>query len=201
MNRVDDGGTASKWWPLIETHEYNFIHNAVQLYIVTHYPSIEKEVSTMTNTRIDLYCTVTHEVWEVKPNSLTSGIPAALLSLEKYFPNKTLDGKPTVIGRQGAFKGKFNISFGNTLYEVEYYTPCSGVVLYDFQIKEEHSKVIYKKPYKICDNATSFIPRNQFAEGMTTAVSLFGAVAFGLGLAGCMPGYSASRGQILNEFR
>ena len=73
--------------------DYGAFHRAVQEWIVAHNPNIKSEVVTSTG-RIDLYNTVTHEMYEVKPDK-PEAIAAGKLQLDRY-KEGTL---PTVYGK------------------------------------------------------------------------------------------------------
>ena len=208
---VDQDGNSSKWWPLIQAAQYGYFHILVQAEISKNCPCISTEVYTDNNKRMDLYCEDLHMVWEVKPDSKSSGIPAAKASLLKYVGNKAeicKHNKRVKYGYTGAFSGCFEASFGSQRYRVVYSTPRRGVVLYDFfPISEEETVREYfteKVSYRIPTPAVPYSTVGQYGDGGAYASSFLaaaGPAVVGAAAVGCAAALCGGRAQILNECR
>ena len=87
VTRIDEAGTDSIWWRLIEDYCFGFIHLAVQMHIVLHNPGIGMEKAVYNNEgkkcgRADIFDLEAGKVWELK--TVRTGAEAAALQVEKY---------------------------------------------------------------------------------------------------------------------
>ena len=130
------------WLEMIFNHDWGAVHRKVQNDIASKYVGIETEVSR-NGGRMDLYRESTNEVWEVKHGSNpVTGIISAYFSLFKY-----VDSSGPYFGENGSFSGCiYNVDLGDSFsyyYNIVYWTPVDGVVLYSFErgnLKETASK-------------------------------------------------------------
>lgn len=93
--------------------------------------------------RADLY-TDEGEIWEVKTK--TTGADVAATQLGKYLDSGNKIGKSgptTSAGTAGRFSDSFFLSCGKDWYEITYYTPQAGVVLYSTDKCSSRAKVPY----------------------------------------------------------
>ena len=134
VTRIDEAGTESIWWRLIEDYCFGFIHLAVQMHIVLHNPGIGMEKAVYNNEdkkcgRADIFNLKTGEVWELK--TVRTGAEAAALQVEKYCGNHLKDSdKKLTKGMSGRFLDYFYLQCGIDIYMVTYSTPQDGVILY-----------------------------------------------------------------------
>ena len=136
INRQDDEGDLWKWLPFKESGDWGFVHRAVQFHIVltNSHMHLGSEISTADGKRMDIYSYPTSEVWEVKPYSGGMGYATAAVSLSKYIGNY-YNTQLIVPGAANQFMGSFPLIYGEYSLQVEYFTPAPGVILYDFNIK------------------------------------------------------------------
>ncbi len=142
VNRKDDEGNIWKWLPFMESGDWGFVHTQVQLHIIglNGWRGISKEVYTDINTRMDLYSYPTGEVWEVKPYGNGSGQELAAIALENKYVGHYCGGQLIIKGAANAFTGSFSVAYKECTIDVTYWTPASGVVLYDFKTTKKQAQ-------------------------------------------------------------
>ena len=158
VNRIDEDGAYSDWFPFIISHDMGYLHRKVQQHIYINNPGLTLEKRTSTG-RLDIYREKDNCFWEVKSNTKTNGRGAALASILKY---TTIDSKQKnfneVFGDSGvptpgpaiffgSFLEPFSYSGMNYIYNVSYFSPCDGVVLYDIAL-------VKTVPQKVAERAT-----------------------------------------------
>ena len=142
VNRKDDGGNIWKWLPFMESGDWGFVHTQVQLHIIglNGWRGISKEVYTDINTRMDLYSYPTGEVWEVKPYGNGKGQELAAIAVENKYVGHYCGGQLIIKGAANAFTGSFSVAYKECTIDVTYWTPASGVVLYDFKTTKKQAQ-------------------------------------------------------------
>ena len=132
QNMYSKSGSSNSWYDwqeLIENHSWNYIHNAVEFDIFCKHVGLELE-KTISVGRMDIYRSLTKEVWDVKPSSYA------------YEPNRT-KGVAQVFRYATAIGGKVGGSYINGSffeienYEVEYSNMNNGLIVYTFKKKEK----------------------------------------------------------------
>ena len=143
INSVDDEGYSALsflWYILLSNMDFGFIHELVQLHIITNNPgrdlSAERWLTKPDGSlgRADIVEN-NREVWEIKHNNLQ----AAALQVNQYVGGKLKRGGQTVsLGRAGAFYGRFTFNLMGTTYSVNYSTPQPGVIIYQIEPNAEY---------------------------------------------------------------
>lgn len=131
-------------------HDMGAVHRFVQKDIEAKYKNIDTEVA-INGGRADIVNIETKEVWELKPDSVSSGASAALECLVKYIVTVIVNGEEVSYktGEAEAFTGEIiGADLGNAFnfyYNIRYHTPLPGVVLYDFdRDKSKHPSQTYE---------------------------------------------------------
>ena len=175
INRQDDEGDLWKWLPFKESGDWGFVHRAVQIHIVStnSHMQLDREVSTADGKRMDIYSYPTSEVWEVKPYSGGMGYATAAVSLSKYVGNY-YNTQLIVPGAANQFMGSFPLIYGEYSLQVEYFTPAPGVILYDFNIKNNAAAYSIPVEKALMVPIVPFTPR-------VKGCARFGGKAYGFG--------------------
>ena len=142
VNRKDDGGNIWKWLPFMESGDWGFVHTQVQLDILrwNKHRELGQEVETDIGTRMDIYSYLTGEVWEVKPYSNGKGWELATIALESKYVGHYCGTQQIIKGAANAFTGSFSVTYKECTIDVTYWTPASGVVLYDFKTTRKRAQ-------------------------------------------------------------
>ena len=141
VNRIDEDGAYSDWLPFVLSHDMGYAHRKVQQHIYDNNPGLELEKTIKTG-RLDIYRNKDNCFWEVKSNTKTNGRDAALASILNYTKVKNLNEVFGDLGMLtpgpaiffGSFTETFPYSGMNYTYNVSYFSPCDGVVLYDIAL-------------------------------------------------------------------
>ena len=137
---VDGNGRAAfPWYLLWEWCKMGLLHEYVQDYIATHYPSVETECWIWKNNsrvgRADIvYGTMT---WEIKyggsntSKSITRAYEA-VAQASKYKGGLVIrtGAEPVELGPAGMFEGSFYVQFLDKTYMVTFLSPLDGTILY-----------------------------------------------------------------------
>ena len=133
---IDPDGEISIWPLLFSDNNYGFIHFAVQVHIALKYGleySLEMECKVEKGGqdvgRADIVSTSTGSVWEVKS---FNKFDEAEAQLARYLGGTAIRTNTHIssLGAAGAFNGTFTIGCGSYYYDVVYFTPWAGTVLY-----------------------------------------------------------------------
>lgn len=157
QNIYSKSGSSNSWYDwqeLIENHSWNYIHNAVEYDIFSKHIGLEIEKKISVG-RMDIYRSLTKEVWDVKPSSYA------------YEPNRT-KGVAQVLRYTTAIEGKVGGSYINGSffeigdYDVEYSNMNNGLIVYTFKKKKKNpDKVQVPVPKKEKDDNYVYVPRYQ----------------------------------------
>jgi RHS repeat-associated protein len=134
VSRADPLGQSYIWPQLFEDMCFGFIHKAVQMHIIMENAEMEMERYVYNSKgepcgRADIFDPFSGQVWEIKTEK--TGADAAYAQVKKYCKKgNTINGNATSYGRVGRFESSFILSCGDYTYEVNYWTPRSGVILY-----------------------------------------------------------------------
>ena len=179
INNLDSAGLffVELWYYLFLTSDYGFIHRVVEAHIIAKNPSIASEVPLVRQDgslgRADLVSKKTKKVWEIK-HGAHNAIPAAVQASSyvggSMYGNK-VEGEVSGLGEANAFRGRFAINCLGTTYQVLYYTPMAGVVIYTVSVQQQYDS----QPIKV------FTPKRVKKESPVLAGSF--AFAFGAVLA------------------
>ena len=141
VNRTDLFGNESE--SILELWLYRWAHRQVQMHIRDHSNNgreltIERWImrSDGTRGRVDILDINSGEAWEVKHNNPNNShlISEALDQLMSYagsVPQKKNLSGITVVPGSGGFSGTTTQSYCGTEYTISYYSPTSGIVVYD----------------------------------------------------------------------
>ena len=128
---VDPTGDYSLWYYLFEDHVPGFIHTLVELNILASMKSMRNLTNeyTVTTGRADIVDLDTGEVWEIKHGSsdlMVQRTIDAVNQANKYVGH----GVITQLGAVDAFSGTFTIDCQGVTYQVDYFTPLEGAIIY-----------------------------------------------------------------------
>ena len=142
--RVDTEGSDSLWAAIFADGRWGFIHYCVQLHIAACYGmQLEKGIykdHTLVG-RVDIYDYGTGYIWEVKS---VGTMTMAAGQLARYVDGTIGKNGPVAkIGPADAFIGNFTISYHEESYEVSYFTPVDGTVLYYVRRVEKRKQYEY----------------------------------------------------------
>jgi len=191
--RIDISGEVSIWYYLINALQMAYIHIRVQERIVRFNSGIAKELWVAKNNeqigRADLVGITTSSVWEVKhlnsKMTLEAGIMLAQTQARKYIGAETVRTGTTItgLGAAEAFGGTFVVNCLDSTYEVEYFTPAAGAVLYTVREIEFQANADYAFNYVPARNKQRKMPLGQVpaAVGVTASVAVPMICTFGSG--------------------
>lgn len=128
-------------------------------------------------------------VWEVKHKKSMQYAQAQACG---YIGSELINEQGSIkgLGDAGAFKGEFVINCLGQSYTVSYYTPKSGVVIYDVAEREEYEpnpfKVVSVKKYEqmASKNAVSLVDSYGNIGGAAIGAGVIGVGIMGIGLGG-----------------
>ena len=145
VNCIDETGMAALWYYLFADSDYGFVHRMVQLHIKLYSEmTLCNEVTLGGHGRADIVDVNTGAVWEVKHAANDPAGRAILASSQarKYIKGVHDDILITHLGKAGAFTGSFIIKCDRYHYEVNYWTPQDGAILYSVtEIKDNSGNV------------------------------------------------------------
>lgn len=189
VNYVDDEGTYYIWYVLKKTGNWGFIHRCVQAEIDNEDAGILTEVvipkyvpymNRKVNYRADVVNHNNGSVWEIKHAGKDPAMRTyvaqfqALHYINGDYKKGKHEGTTTYLGRSGAFSGRFNIAVGAIAYEVYYYTPANGAILYT--ITELGDKHAYAYSYAVEyeeEKSTSYVTSGITVPALAWSAFLF----------------------------
>ena len=143
------------WWWLLESGDMGFIHRQVQSHIRKNNANIVTEVTLHNDAgdirRADIVDSKNNVVWEVKHAGAFPVIRAIAAGLQalSYVGFKQVNSGEIIqgVGQANAFNSHFMIEAPDGIYQVNYYTPYAGVVLYSVsKVKDNKEKIFASIP-------------------------------------------------------
>ncbi|MGM9669456.1 MAG: RHS repeat-associated core domain-containing protein, partial [Faecousia sp.] len=185
-NRTDTSGTISLWYYLIVDHDMGFIHRMVQVHIkATGGPDIKTELVLTGLGRADVVDKSLGVVWEVKHSGMfpEERMLEAVVQATGYIGGEYKDCFIVSLGESDRFEGTFCITCSGQNYEVKYYTPVDGAILYSVKettnSKGEYAFVYEYKPKtapKELDHCPGFIAVPAGTVGFCTGGGQFNGI-------------------------
>ena len=171
VNRTDVNGAVSLWYYLIIDSDYGFVHRMVQAHIVYTYGSMYgTELSLGGHGRADIVSKDSGAVWEVKHASTQPTLRANIATAQatKYIGGTSGEVTVTTLGAAGAFEGFFYLQCGAYTYEVNYWTPQAGAVLYSVQEVQNYTGEVFAVyvPREERQRSTSGVTSSWFVVGL-----------------------------------